>query len=564
MSDPDPGNLDLPQPSALRMRSLALLRLVALACAFTLSIPAQGPAPDPELLLQEVKLQHEALGNRHDFVGVRLADRVLERLEGLIDARAQVREDACLFLQRVLSDPDSNELLFRVRVTALRLVGCLGEHPARVEFLLKIAARGESVEYEGLEGWVEDALTRIRTAEQARCLLDHVEAKDKAVQRVALGALARLENGKLLHEAVARSQRIMHLAASPDVEVRSRAVRLLGRVPDDLVLVPLLRASKDPDPLVRLAAAWSLGHKIDRPGVTTVLSHLVEDATARVREEAVVAFGKAQDPGAAPVLVARMEKEPLRLRAAIAESLKGLTGADLGTEPPPWRLWLDSARATGRLRDDAKAPFRTPPPRYAPQYYGLPILSDRLVFVLDISGSMNFSTAAPAGATGGRAVTRLQVAKDELCKALQALDPRTEFNIVVFSASPVSWLRQGLAKAGKERIQEAVEYVRGLHPSGGTNSHGVLELVFKDFPSIDTIYFLSDGSPTVGKTAVHERILADVRRWNRLRGVRIHAIALLSGDAPNPALAEQDDKDDAARFMSALARETGGAFLRRE
>jgi HEAT repeat protein len=526
---------------------------------------AGGAAQEPAAVLEEVQRQYEALGKHRDLVGVRLADRALERLATLAAAPERVREDACLFLERILRQPDSTDLYFRLRVTAARVIGLLSGHPARTETLVKLATRpGSSSADDGLDVFVERALGQVRTAAQVAWLLDRLDGTDRAALRLALGGLARMETEG--HFGIVRPHvhRILALAADDDPEIRCRAVLLLGRVADDATLPALLRAGQDAEMPVRLAAAEALGHKLDRPGVDAVLARCLEDPSARVREEAVIAFRRAPDRGVIPVLVGRLAREPLRLRAAIAETLKAITGLDFGPEAKPWEEWMVSARAAKRLFD--AGPDRPPGgrSRYANTYYGLPVLSDRILFVIDVSGSMAFHVAG-RGVSGQKGNTsRLEVARAELSRTLKSLDSRTEFNILVFSDSVLPWKRRGLLKGTKDNLAVAQQFVAGLRASGGTNSYGALEEAFRDFPTIDTVYFLSDGSPTVGPTFVHERILLAVHRWNRLRGVRIHAIALLAGDAPTPDLAVQDDEDDAARFMAALARETGGTYLRRE
>jgi hypothetical protein len=92
----------------------------------------------------------------------------------------------------------------------------------------------------------------------------------------------------------------------------------------------------------------------------------------------------------------------------------------------------------------------------------------------------------------------------------------------------------------------------------GTNSHEGLRKAFED-PDVDTVFFLSDGHPTVGAVVDPERILADVREWNRWRRVRIHAIALLRGEPPAFAQA-QEDATAASSFMRRLAEQNDGLF----
>ena len=49
----------------------------------------------------------------------------------------------------------------------------------------------------------------------------------------------------------------------------------------------------------------------------------------------------------------------------------------------------------------------------------------------------------------------------------------------------------------RQSFAEASEYVAELGPLGGTNVHGGLKEAFAD-PEVDTIFFLSDGEPSMG------------------------------------------------------------------
>jgi uncharacterized protein YegL len=101
--------------------------------------------------------------------------------------------------------------------------------------------------------------------------------------------------------------------------------------------------------------------------------------------------------------------------------------------------------------------------------------------------------------------------------------------------------------------------VNEYEPSGGTNVHDALETAFqmagsnvdgKNYlSSIDTIYFMTDGTPTAGKLVKPDEILAAVRGWNRLTRITIHCVGV--GD-------ECDVK-----FLEQLAKESGGTFVHR-
>ena len=97
--------------------------------------------------------------------------------------------------------------------------------------------------------------------------------------------------------------------------------------------------------------------------------------------------------------------------------------------------------------------------------------------------------------------------------------------------------------ATTENVERAIEWVDGLKLELQTNVYDALELAFQlagrgvddryYAPAVDTMFFLSDGAPTIANLMSggmtqddSDRILRAVARWNALGRVRIHAVAL--------------------------------------
>ena len=97
---------------------------------------------------------------------------------------------------------------------------------------------------------------------------------------------------------------------------------------------------------------------------------------------------------------------------------------------------------------------------------------------------------------------------------------------------------------GKSRA-EALEFAGAVRPWGGTNIHDALELAFED-ERVDTIYLLSDGAPSTGPIVQADELRDEVARWNSVRGVVIHCIAV-----------GQDH-----RLLKGLAEDSGGKYVR--
>jgi hypothetical protein len=68
-------------------------------------------------------------------------------------------------------------------------------------------------------------------------------------------------------------------------------------------------------------------------------------------------------------------------------------------------------------------------------------------------------------------------------------------------------------------------HVRKLATGGSTNIYDAFARAFAD-PDVDTICFLTDGTPTIGTETEAIAIREELARWNRSRLVRIHCIAV--------------------------------------
>jgi len=186
-------------------------------------------------------------------------------------------------------------------------------------------------------------------------------------------------------------------------------------------------------------------------------------------------------------------------------------------------------------------------------FYGLRIYSTRVLFVVDISLSME----EPANEEGGDR-KKIDVAKAELSRAIKALPEDARFGMMTFSGTFEIWER-GLVDATSVARKRGLAWVEKLETRAATNVFDALEAAFQlGMPGSphrsaagapDTIYLVSDGQPTVGKFTANEDIQRYVRMWNETRGIKIHCI----GVGP-----EQD-----VEFLRELAEKNGGHYVLR-
>ncbi len=213
-------------------------------------------------------------------------------------------------------------------------------------------------------------------------------------------------------------------------------------------------------------------------------------------------------------------------------------------DPEWWRAWWWTVKDRTPFTKAIRKPGRKTVP--GPSYYGFPVRSSKVVFVLDVSRSMGWNG-------------RLDTAKKELIQTLAKLPRTTRFNLIAYSDRIWRW-KPALTEAKPATVTRAIAFVRAQRALSGTNTYAALAAAFDD-PDADTIFFLSDGHPSVGRVTDPDVILNVVRGWNRLRRVRVHCVALLKG-LPPAAFRSIENADDSAAFMSHLAQDNGGRFRR--
>ncbi|MFT5733296.1 MAG: HEAT repeat protein [Planctomycetota bacterium] len=337
------------------------------------------------------------------------------------------------------------------------------------------------------------------------------------------------------------------LAKSKDRVVKRAAIIALLRTQADdsgsRALKPLELAESD-DGVVRQAAAIGLG---DRGGdeALEALHRLIEDEDWHVRAEAIRSVTRLRHRSSIPVLIDGLGEAKGRLTADFNEALLQLTAKNLGLAAGRWRIFWSKEGETFQVPSPevvAKAIEEQAKRKEASEstvaFYGLNVLSEAFVMVVDTSGSMN--------AIVGEGKTRLDVAKEQMAKTLNRVQDGILFNVIPFAdgARPLS---DGLTTMDEKAREEALAFVAVLREAGSTNIYDGLSAAFED-ERVDTVYLLSDGSASVGELTDVTALRAEVERWNSIRGILIHAIAV-GQDHP---------------LLKGLAEDSGGKYVRVE
>jgi hypothetical protein len=219
------------------------------------------------------------------------------------------------------------------------------------------------------------------------------------------------------------------------------------------------------------------------------------------------------------------------VRADVVAYLTAVSGQRHGLDAAAWAEWWASTGGgfrfpeaidlrSARLRADADIAT----------YYGIPLYAERLVFVIDVSGSMEGQ--------------RMESAKSELVQAVLGLPDTAEFTIVAFSDAAVPWRRTPVP-ADEANKQAAVRFVAGLVPGGLTASFDALEAAFSF--DVEAVYFLSDGEPTRGRIVDPGEIARFVTAANRGRRLSVYTIGIM----PEQPL---------AAFLEVLAADNFGVY----
>ena len=403
--------------------------------------------------------------------------------------------------------------------------------------LMKAIRYAEQSRNATLVAMLHHVFRAIRSAGGLHHLRSHVlRNATPLVKEAAIRALAMRRDRKATKPLM---QIVMSTSTRP---VRASAIEALGTIGSPRARVLIEALLHDEDAGLRMVAAHALGNM--RIGKSSpALKRSLKDRSPRVREQAALALGALRDESAVTELIDLLQgamANDLRLADSYHRALKKISGASIGMDVELWKAW-QTARA-GRPKSDIKRDARTPTEEST--YHGIGLRSDRIIFVLDVSNSMAWNN-------------RLVLAKAELVNVIEKLRKETRFNLLTFSNRVNAW-QKGLKKALPGSRARAKRFARVHKALGGTNTIAALHTALSD-PDVDTIFFLSDGFPSMGPVIDPELILLDVARRNRFRKIRVHCIALVVGEPP-AAFAGMENSASAKAFMKRLAEENDGIF----
>lgn len=131
-----------------------------------------------------------------------------------------------------------------------------------------------------------------------------------------------------------------------DAGVRAVGVRAVGThgQPDDAPAI--IAALQDQDDAVRVEAARALQRLHNAAAVPALLDALstAKETDERVRRQAAIALGQYKDTRVAESLIAALDDESVGVNFAVRDSLRIMTGQDLGLSRKDWATWYRGAQ----------------------------------------------------------------------------------------------------------------------------------------------------------------------------------------------------------------------------
>ncbi len=482
----------------------------------------------------------------------------LARLKKVFAGKASAEERLSAARALVLADSkEGAELACRAAAQCLDTLAALAEERSKHRDLLAKKQGAEGLK--AIPYYPEDVRGEIQALLARESELRAADAAERAVLQALRRGLSAYDDPGAMGYLTGTA-----LRSHPSEGLRVLVADVLAERGSAAALPPLVAALGDRSDRVREAALAALARIAPAdPACLAAFAGAARDAAWPIRLAAARAIACSGRPEAVDLLLELLPKEEGRQRRDVASLLAAMTGEHFGAEPEGWRAWWGEHRAAyasgaERLR---KGPFEAGEGAggaAAPvHYYGIETWSRRILFVLDISGSME----EPGGRD--RSVPRLEEAKREFLSTLRSIDAAGGFGLFVFSDAVRKW-KPALVPATTAAKEDVTAWVRGLGASSWTNTFAALEEAFRvsaasgvdeRYGGADTVFLLTDGAPTTpeGKprhpdgSDEAERVLAAVRDWNAGRRVELHCIGV--------------GHDVNTSFLSRLARENGGRFV---
>ncbi len=374
-----------------------------------------------------------------------------------------------------------------------------------------------------------------------RFLSDRFPGDDRAQAFRAIGRLATDRGYAVLLD---------RLASDPDDRVLEAAAEVFRTAPGALADDTTRRIEEAEDPIVRAAFVRVLGALPGTEARTRLRAAMPDHWCPRAAAAHALSRDKSED--ALPLLVHLLDSDDPALVTAAIESLSALTRKDLGRDPAAWKAWFETRdkvapieeALAGKEGGAGGGPWPDGEPRTTAQpsfrktiggtYFGIPVTGGKVAFVCDVSGSMRY---------------KLELAYDQLSRAVKALPSTSRFEVVFFNEHVWPW-RGRLSRADPVTKELLLRHLPTIEVKNYTNLFDAIETALA--LEVEEIFVISDGEPNRGRKQFPDEILLELKRLNT-KGTRIHTVSVI----------RTVDGDEHVSVLKRIADENGGQHIER-
>lgn len=438
------------------------------------------------------------------------------------------------------------------------------------------------------ESTVKEALGRALAAQSCRNALTEqvriLELTNNVVERVLILEAFKKSRPDVGYELILR------LAEHKNFEIRYAALDVLGSIKskDGKSETVLLKGTSDPEAQIRLVSLESLKSLKAATTAARCVELVGKDPDWRVRSVAMAALRSFRVKEALQPLIDALKKEDGRLKDDALAALRDLTGFDYSGDPEIWQRWWTRVKDTYKvpteieIRDQKKLAEKaldayTKKDRGYTPYHGITTRSKRMLFCVDVSGSMAAKVVLQTNDPKkleeyrkryGDKEYKIDLAREELINTIAGLEPYVKFNIVTFHTDVKMW-KPNLVSANSGTKDDAIKFLTKLTPEycneiasqegkGKTNTFDALNVIFgltkqngekasKDhIVESDTVFFLTDGMPSAGRITDPSELVRYFKTINAKARIVFHCVTFGHG---NESLLEP------------MSQSSGGSYL---
>ncbi|MBI4563422.1 MAG: hypothetical protein HY716_01845 [Planctomycetes bacterium] len=355
---------------------------------------------------------------------------------------------------------------------------------------------------------------------------------------------------------------------------RAYLAEALGSIAgDDSEAALLAQLGKEKEGIVKVAILDALaGRERKSDQAIEAAARLLKDASWQVVLSAAKLLELVEAKSMVPKLIDALDGTHGRVQEELNDVLALMTGVDKHGDHATWKAWWEEngeAYLAGTWK--AKPGERSRRKQESTTFYGLPFNSDKVIFAIDLSLSMEVPAAWKPGKDEPKVKgvelqgdRRIDVAKYELKKALALLPDGTKFNIVFFNHFVWSF-RPRMEMLDRRMRLLAFRYIDDMGLLLGTDVYEALKLSFKfggvggytgsfQNADVDTLFILTDGEPWLRRdvrgVTDPDKIREAVLEWNKHPKIKINTVGI-------------ETRIEADDFLTMLACENGGFYVRR-